>query len=297
MTSHRQYPDRGIIPLPYHHSMLSDTRRCQAFAGAIEKIVRRGDIVLDLGTGTGLLAYFAARQGAQQVYALEADPLVATATRGYIRRNGLDQKIQLIERRAEDFLPQVQVDVVICEMLSAGLLGEQQVPVLNAIRARLRESQSGHSYRVIPGEVVHYCQLVHAEFDFYGYQVSMIRLGDAYSADSSITVLSEITRYATADFTREVDPVVHSTVEVTATASGTINAIRLLTQAVLWFDQDQPPGEQFIDWFLNFLVVPLENEVPVEVGKAVQVHLNYPYGGALDELRIGVSDKRGHALL
>jgi predicted RNA methylase len=290
MSSRTQYPDRGIIPLPYHHTMLSDTKRCQAFAGAIRKIVRSGDIVLDLGTGTGLLAYFAVRQGAQQVYAVEADPLVANATREYIRLNGLDQKVQLIEKRAEDFLPPpVQVDVVICEMLSVGLLGEQQVPVLNAIRARLGESQSGHSYRVIPGEVVHYCQLVHAGFDFYGYQVPMMRLGDTYSTDSSITALSEITRYATADFTREVDPVVESTIEVTATASGTINAIRLLTQAVLWFDQDQPPGEQFIDWFLNFLVVPLESEIPVEVGKSVQVNLSYPYGGALDELRVQIS--------
>jgi predicted RNA methylase len=289
MASHRQYPDRGIIPLPYHHTMLSDTKRCQAFAGAIKKIVRRGDIVLDLGTGTGLQAYFAVREGAQQVYAVEADPVVAAATREYIRRNGLEQKVQLIETRAEDFLPQAQVDVVICEMLSVGLVGEQQVPVLNAIRARLRESQPGHSYRVIPGEVVHYCELVHAEFDFYGYQVRMIRLGDAYSADSSVTALSKITRYATADFTKEVDPVVQSRVEVTATESGTINAIRVLTQAVLWFDQDQPSGEQFIDWFLNFLVVPLESEIPIEVGKSVQVHLNYPYGCTLDELRVGVS--------
>src|ERR1035438_7763094 len=103
MTSHRQYPDSGIIPLPYHNTIIYDTKRCEAFAAAIKKVVRRGDIVLDLGTGTGLQAYFAVRQGAQQVYAVEADPLVAAATREYIHRNGLDQKVQLVETRAEDF--------------------------------------------------------------------------------------------------------------------------------------------------------------------------------------------------
>ena len=125
--------------------MLSDARRCEAFAGAIEKIVHPGDVVLDLGTGTGLLAYFSVRQGAKQVYALEADPLVANATREYIRRNHLEDKVQLIQGRAEDFLPSLlPVDVVTCEMLHVGLIVEQEVPVLNAIRTRLRESQPGH---------------------------------------------------------------------------------------------------------------------------------------------------------
>ena len=52
--------------------MLNDRARTDAFIRAIEATVRPGDVVVDLGTGTGVLALAAARAGARRVYAIEA---------------------------------------------------------------------------------------------------------------------------------------------------------------------------------------------------------------------------------
>lgn len=48
-----------------------DAHRTDLFARAIAESVRPGDIVVDLGTGFGLLALLAARAGASRVYAIE----------------------------------------------------------------------------------------------------------------------------------------------------------------------------------------------------------------------------------
>ena len=48
----------------HHEIMLSDQKRCDGYRIAISTGVHNGQHVLDVGTGTGLLARFAAQQGA-----------------------------------------------------------------------------------------------------------------------------------------------------------------------------------------------------------------------------------------
>lgn len=59
------------------------TRTCLAF---LEKTVRKGDRVADVGAGTGTLSLEAARLGAREVVALERDPLAAAVAREAARK-------------------------------------------------------------------------------------------------------------------------------------------------------------------------------------------------------------------
>jgi predicted RNA methylase len=51
--------------------MLRDQRRTKSFLEAVRNVVSPGDVVIDIGTGTGILAAAAAQAGARHVYAVE----------------------------------------------------------------------------------------------------------------------------------------------------------------------------------------------------------------------------------
>lgn len=62
-----------------HVAMLSDRNRTESFIAAINRVVKKGDVVIDIGTGTGVLAIAAARAGASKVYAIEARSIADVA--------------------------------------------------------------------------------------------------------------------------------------------------------------------------------------------------------------------------
>lgn len=63
-----------------HRLYLQDRSRIDAFARAIDAIVRPGDRVIDLGSGTGVLGLLACRAGARLVYAIEATGIIGLAS-------------------------------------------------------------------------------------------------------------------------------------------------------------------------------------------------------------------------
>jgi protein arginine N-methyltransferase 1 len=64
-----------------HARMLHDHARTDSFLAAVASVVRLGDVVLDIGTGSGVLAVAAARAGARRVYAIEASDIASVAHR------------------------------------------------------------------------------------------------------------------------------------------------------------------------------------------------------------------------
>lgn len=78
-----------------HLTILNDTTRKGAFVRAVHELVRPGDVVLDLGTGSGILAVAAAQAGAEHVYALEPASMVHLAEL-VAKQNGVDDRITFL---------------------------------------------------------------------------------------------------------------------------------------------------------------------------------------------------------
>lgn len=104
-------------PALYYQSMLADERRMRRYRAAIEGVVRPGDVVVDLGTGLGVLAMMAARAGAAKVYAVEVRPQAARVARAVIAANGLADRITVVESDALEVELPEPVDVIVNELI------------------------------------------------------------------------------------------------------------------------------------------------------------------------------------
>lgn len=68
----------------------------------LESELRPGEAVLDLGTGSGILAIAAARLGAGPVLGLEIDPVAVAVARENLARNGLADRVLVLEATFDD---------------------------------------------------------------------------------------------------------------------------------------------------------------------------------------------------
>jgi len=108
-------------------SLLSHKSRIRKFRQAIERTISPNEYVIDLGTGSGILAILAARQGAR-VTAIDANAESLKYAKVAAERNGVVENIEFVHSHFHDFEPEEKADVVLCEMLSSVMLIEQQIP-------------------------------------------------------------------------------------------------------------------------------------------------------------------------
>ena len=102
--------------LELQRRMVSDRWRTDAFARALAEAVRPGDVVLDVGTGTGILAMLAARAGAKRVYGIDASEVAQTAA-NLVKANGLGDKVKILRGPAQELELDEPVDLIVSEWL------------------------------------------------------------------------------------------------------------------------------------------------------------------------------------
>lgn len=129
------YDGIAISSFDFHHSMLADELRTTSFLSAIEASVRPGHIVVDIGTGTGVLSVFAARAGASRVYAIEQEPIIGVAAE-IAARNGMSDIITFIQGSSLEIDLPEKADVLITETIGNMALDEGLITWITDARER-----------------------------------------------------------------------------------------------------------------------------------------------------------------
>jgi SAM-dependent methyltransferase len=115
-----------VVPA-WHFAMMNDTPRNDAYQAAIARLAP-GRRVLDIGTGTGLLAMMAARAGAKSVTTCEAVAPIVERAREIIALNGFSDRITVVARHSTDLAVGHELaeraQVLVTETFSSDLLSE-----------------------------------------------------------------------------------------------------------------------------------------------------------------------------
>jgi SAM-dependent methyltransferase len=165
-------PDPMYAEFEVHRTMICDRVRTGALRRAIEVVVRPGDIVLDVGAGSGILSVFAARAGAARVYAVERTP-AAVLAHELAAANGAAGIVEVIHGDVTDVELPERVDVIVSEWL--GGFGIDEGMLAPVIAARDRWLKPGGL--MIPHLVTAWAALVH---DRYLAQMVAFLRGNPY---------------------------------------------------------------------------------------------------------------------
>ena len=142
-----------------HRTMIRDRVRTEAFRRAINSVVRPGDVVLDIGAGSGILSVFAARAGAESVYAVERTSIAVLAEQ-LAAANEVTQIVHVIQGDVMDVELPGPVDVIVSEWL--GGFGIDEGMLAPVIAARDRWLKPGGV--MIPNSVTAWTALVHDRY-------------------------------------------------------------------------------------------------------------------------------------
>jgi SAM-dependent methyltransferase len=100
--------------LEEHWGYLADPIRLERFRRAIGSVVKPGDVIADLGCGSGILTLLSLEAAAGHVYAIDSSPMLRVA-RESISRCGFGDRVSFIQGRSQNLELPERVDVVLCD--------------------------------------------------------------------------------------------------------------------------------------------------------------------------------------
>ncbi len=230
----------------WHLPMINDFERNDAYKHALERAVTPDSLVLEIGTGSGIVAMMAARAGAKRVVTCEVNPILARVAKETVAGNGYADRITVVPRLSTQLtvgtggdLPE-KADVFVSELINIGMLAPRMLSVLQHARTHLVKPGGA----IIPRASTVYAMLIEtpelarinpvrqvdgfdmSTFDVFrspGYQ-QIDLAADAHSP------LSDPFTALDFDFTRNMPEDGEREIAVTVTHAGTCHGV------AFWFD-------------------------------------------------------------
>ncbi len=252
---------------------LTDTERTKLFKKFIENTVKKNHIVVDLGSGSGILALFAAKP-AKKVFAVERDPYIASIAKGNFKLNKASNvKLVVDDARRAKFEFVKKFDVVIAEMLTTGIVDEYQVQAINNLH---NQGLVNENTRFIPERQDTYISLVNVNSTFFGKPVSMVlHLWQWHNWGSlKLRKLSTEKLLSTVDFRFKNDEKLDTEIQFNVINSGLVNGVYLTSKSM--FNSNSYVGDtEALNAPIYVPVAPKK----VKKGDRILIKVRYMYGG------------------
>lgn len=175
---YRDFNGRYFSGFYEQERMLADKPRMEFYRAAIQRHIQPGDRVIDLGTGTGILAALASRRGAAQVYAIDHSTILETA-RTLAEANRI-ARVEFISTHSTEFNLPEPVDVILHEQMGDCLFDEAMVANVCDLRDRLLKPGG----LILPSRFEFYCEPIKVrdsrhvpfiwELEVHGYDYSVL---------------------------------------------------------------------------------------------------------------------------
>lgn len=257
---------------------LYDAERTESLSAAVRELVKPGSVVIDAGSGTGVLGLLAAKHGASTVYCIESDPRFCRVIAENAKRNGLSKRVHVLCGDATLVDIPEKVDLVVAELISGGLFFEPLVQVINHLRQFLKPDG-----KIMPKALNLYAEFICAQEDLYGLKFNF---DSRYVALDDIG-LTSMSRYFQVDFGKHVPTTISAEACLEGVRQGIANAVRIKTD--VWLTEKIHISRP-TEFFLNPEVLYLKNRLAISEGEEYKLHVNYVAGSdTLDNVSIRIN--------
>ena len=286
----------------YHLSMMVDDVRTGSYRQAISQVIRKGDVVVDVGCGSGILSFLACRAGARHVYAIEREAVIEVA-KLVAAKNGLQDQVTFFNDVSFSVELPERADVILTETM--GTFGFEEGILGSLTDARDRFLKEGG--RLIPHSVELF--LVPVELPkFYEHAIDFWVTGCQgldYSPVRELTVnnfhplklhegtfLSEPTHVERIVFAETKRAEVDTNVSFYATRRGRLHGLAgwFNAELVPGLQVSNGPGDRASHWGLAFF--PIDRPVPVERGNRILTEISSTDNGEYWHWRVDVNGHR-----
>jgi enediyne biosynthesis protein CalE3 len=290
------------VTLRYHQGMLADVERVDRYREAIHEVVQPGDVVVDVGAGTGLLSYFACQAGAARVYAIDRGPVLRLAAE-LCRANGFEDRVVLVAADSSEVTLEEPADVLVSETLWNFGLGEGIMSALNDARERFlgpggRTIPASFEMLTAPIELPDlHRRIAHEPPDRHGLDFSALRAygrSNVYNGRLPASgLLADAVAFASFELDRPAATDAAGSASFLVERPGTLHGLAgwfsaRLSPAVML---GNPPGEEHSNWAQAFL--PLDQAVEVEPGDRVGAVIQTTGNGSVWRWKTEVSGATG----
>jgi protein arginine N-methyltransferase 1 len=270
--------------------MIADKARFGAYADAIQRAVRPGDIVVDLGCGPGIFALLACRAGAKRVYAIDAGEVIHFA-RQLAAANGFADRIEFFHGDSRQMQLAERANVLVSDVRGVlPLFGDGLASIDDA-----RERFLVNGGTQIPARDTVYAAIVEVP-EFYKRLTSPWKdagrglnltaslplvLNNVYKVRSqSGQLLTEPQTWCTLEYTEKLKLRTGGKLRFRATRSGTGHGVTAWFETQLFEESgfSTSPGNMGAIYGQGFL--PWLEPVALEAGQEIEVDLHAdPVGG------------------
>jgi protein arginine N-methyltransferase 1 len=284
---------------------LNDSVRVGAYERAIAATVKPGDVVLDLGAGTGVMGLLACRAGAARVYSIEATGMVEIV-RKIAQANSYADRIVCVHGNSTLVDLPERVDVLIADQTGPFGIGGGLFAAFNDAHRRFLKPHA----TTIPLRIELSVGLAEfpagwAPVKFWddrqlGFDVSAMRVAARnigyeihFTPDQ---LLSEPDRIMSVNLAAPTAPAVNGVATLTARRAGTLHGLFAFFAAELAAGvtiSNSPLGPGLINrraWFL-----PIDRAVALEAGDQAEITVQMMPGEELVMWRVAVAPRNGAA--
>ncbi len=262
-------------------SLLDHKARIRKFRQAIERTISSEEYVIDLGTGSGILAILAARQGAR-VTAIDANVESLKYARKAAKQNGVLENIEFVHSHFADFKPKEKADVVLCEMLSSVMLIEQQIPASRYAVKHLLKSNG----KIIPQQIKLFVIPVQNEILWNRFRIEDLKFPRfPQTADKKQSIdLADLQELEEFDLTQVSDETagISKYLEFEIVQTGTVHGILGMFESKLYDDITLKMEDGWRELFM-----PLPESVDVKIGSNLGIRVSFK-PGEYDSLSIEI---------